>query len=213
VSSLHRIQWIDAAIRSGAYPNARRIAERFEISRRQALRDVEYLRDSLGAPIAYCAKRGGYCYTDDAFAVPGLYMAEAERESLAGLAAHYEALAGLDTRTSAAYGALAELLQRLAGEPSVPVRSDRIPGEGVVPFRAVLRPETAKRPRIGVPTPLKPFYRGQTDLHDDVFEFYDSYAFIPALLAAGPLYRIVHPNWLRDRLLQHLERMKAIYSG
>ncbi len=54
---LHRLQWIDAAIRRGRYPNTNDVAERFEISRRQALRDFDYLRDSLGAPLAYCAKR------------------------------------------------------------------------------------------------------------------------------------------------------------
>jgi predicted DNA-binding transcriptional regulator YafY len=60
VASLHRLQWIDECIRHNKYPNITQIVERFEISRRQALRDVEYLRDSLGAPIKYNAKYQGY---------------------------------------------------------------------------------------------------------------------------------------------------------
>ncbi|MFC0391419.1 hypothetical protein [Paenibacillus mendelii] len=71
MASLHRIQWIDARVRQGQYPNIQQMMERFEISRRQALRDVEYLRDSLGAPLDYCPKRKGYYYTDHSFAVPG----------------------------------------------------------------------------------------------------------------------------------------------
>ena len=48
MAALHRIQWLDSEIRAETYPNARRLAERFEISHRQAQRDFEYLRDSLG---------------------------------------------------------------------------------------------------------------------------------------------------------------------
>lgn len=48
---LHRIQWVDAQIRAGRYPNARALAAAFEISHRQALRDLAYMRDSLGAPL------------------------------------------------------------------------------------------------------------------------------------------------------------------
>jgi predicted DNA-binding transcriptional regulator YafY len=66
---LHRIQWIDAQIRAGRYPNARSLAAACEISRRQALRDFEYLRDSLGAPPAYAALHRG-------FTLPPLILAQ-----------------------------------------------------------------------------------------------------------------------------------------
>jgi predicted DNA-binding transcriptional regulator YafY len=62
MASLHRIQWIDSEIRAGRCPNARRVAGRFEISHRQAQRDFEYLRDSLGAPLVYGATERGYRY-------------------------------------------------------------------------------------------------------------------------------------------------------
>lgn len=55
MSSLHRIQWIDEQIRRERYPNCSDIAERFEITRRQASRDIEYLRYSLDAPVEYDA--------------------------------------------------------------------------------------------------------------------------------------------------------------
>ena len=51
MSNLHRIQWIDAQIRAERFPNCSTIARKFEITRRQASRDIEYLRYSLGAPV------------------------------------------------------------------------------------------------------------------------------------------------------------------
>jgi hypothetical protein len=74
VAALHRIQWIDAQIRAARYPNARRVAERFEISHRQAQRDFEYLRDSLGAPLLYSALRRGYRYDGEAYVLPGPFV-------------------------------------------------------------------------------------------------------------------------------------------
>lgn len=60
MSNLHRIQWIDKQLRAKGYPYARTIAERLEISTRQAARDIEYMRYSLGAPIEYCPSMKGY---------------------------------------------------------------------------------------------------------------------------------------------------------
>ncbi|MFD2877556.1 hypothetical protein ACFTAO_18590 [Paenibacillus rhizoplanae] len=38
MSHIHRIQWFDQQIRQLAYPNSSKLAEQFEISRRQAQR-------------------------------------------------------------------------------------------------------------------------------------------------------------------------------
>jgi predicted DNA-binding transcriptional regulator YafY len=89
VSNAHRIVWIDAQIRAGRRPNTRAIAERFEISTRQAARDVEYLRYSMGAPIEYDARRGGFVYGDDAFALPSVFLSASERDALRHLAHQY----------------------------------------------------------------------------------------------------------------------------
>jgi len=82
MSNLHRILWIDSQLRAHRYPNASRIAEQFEISRRQAARDIEYMRDSLGAPLEFCAAENGYRYHSDGFALPAVYLSEAEQETL-----------------------------------------------------------------------------------------------------------------------------------
>jgi predicted DNA-binding transcriptional regulator YafY len=112
MSNLHRLQWIDAMIRARRYPNCRRIADKFEISARQAARDIEYLRDSLSAPIEYSAEHNGYYYTSEAFVLPAVMVSEEERRALAVLAEQY---ARVHSQTGAR---LAEIFSRLAGPVS-----------------------------------------------------------------------------------------------
>jgi len=102
MSNLHRILWIDSQLRAQRYPNASRIAEQFEISRRQAARDIEYMRDSLGAPLEFCATENGYRYRDGGFALPAVYLSERERETLAAAA----------TGSAHALGAASDVLAR-----------------------------------------------------------------------------------------------------
>ncbi len=125
VSNLHRLAWIDAQIRAGRHPNATTIARRFEISRRQAARDVEYLRYSMGAPLAYSSARNGYEYTDDAFVLPAVVMSDAETSALTYLAERYS---GMDGEGAARLGGV---LRRLAGRAiSDPGSDDRPPVAG-----------------------------------------------------------------------------------
>ena len=58
-----RIQWLHKKMTMNSFPNAQRLAERFGISHRQAQRDMDYLRNKLGAPIAYDNSRKGFYYT------------------------------------------------------------------------------------------------------------------------------------------------------
>lgn len=69
MSANQRIQWLHRKITEMSYPNAKRLAERFGISHRQAQRDVEFLQLRLGAPLAYDFKRRGYYYTEE-FSLP-----------------------------------------------------------------------------------------------------------------------------------------------
>ncbi|UVI29471.1 hypothetical protein [Paenibacillus spongiae] len=210
MASLHRIQWLDDRIRRGLYPNVNQMIERFEISRRQALRDVEYLRDSLGAPLDYCPKQKGYRYTHDAFAVPGQLMTEDQQELLSCLAAHYEVLASHHSRSSKTLSELALLLLRLSGRQSSTAQFQSLHRAGLTPFQAILQ-HTSVRPASGsVPSSLQPFYRGRDEHDQEIYEFYDSYEFLPALLASGRTYSVVHPKWLRQKLVQYLDRMHYV---
>jgi len=149
MSNLHRIQWIDAMVRAGRYPNCRTIAERFEISTRQAPRDVEYLRDSMGAPIEYSAEHNGFFYTDDAFVLPSYLISQEEKRALSYLAYHYgQAGEPLSSR-------LAEFFSRVSGgawtrpdgRPEVPL-FDLDPRE--VPIFESLRRATREKCKVEI---------------------------------------------------------------
>ena len=112
MSNLHRIQWIDTQIRENRFPNCSRIAEEFCISKRQASRDIEYLRDSLSAPIEYSPTRYGYYYSDNTFVLPGVMVTETEKQALTYLANQYR------EASSSLASSLADLFSRLTGEQS-----------------------------------------------------------------------------------------------
>lgn len=114
MSNLHRIQWIDAQLREGRYPNCARVAEEFGISVRQASRDVEYLKYSLSAPVEYSFSKRGFFYTESAFVLPGLFLGEEEKETIHYLADRYRSVGG-------------EMMDRLAAlfEKLDPGRADR----------------------------------------------------------------------------------------
>ncbi|WP_336789811.1 helix-turn-helix transcriptional regulator [Paenibacillus sp. MMO-177] len=89
MSNMHRIGWFDQQVRAGHYPNSSLLAKQFEISKRQAARDIEYMEMSLRAPLKYVAKYRGYCYEDEAFVLPHLYLSEEEQKILKYLALRY----------------------------------------------------------------------------------------------------------------------------
>ncbi len=64
---IHRYQWFDRQVRSEQFPNASSLAEKFEISKKTAQRNIESLRDRLEAPLEYDSSRKGYYYSDTNF--------------------------------------------------------------------------------------------------------------------------------------------------
>jgi predicted DNA-binding transcriptional regulator YafY len=103
MSNLHRIQWIDAALRENRFPNCTMIAAQFEISVRQASRDVEYLKYSLGAPLEYSFTKRGYFYTEKTFVLPTVFIGEEEGEALRYLADRYRSSGNETTERLAAF--------------------------------------------------------------------------------------------------------------
>ena len=78
-----RFTWFHGRIKGGAYPNARTLAERFEISPRTAQRDIEFVKERLGAPLKYCPQHKGYEYDDGHFELPGHWISEENTVALA----------------------------------------------------------------------------------------------------------------------------------
>ncbi|MFH1672495.1 MAG: YafY family protein [Pseudomonadota bacterium] len=77
-----RYLWFHSEIKAGRYPNARILAEAFEVSPKTAQLDVDFMRDRMGAPLEYSYKEKGYYYTDDGFELPSLWLKQGEIVSL-----------------------------------------------------------------------------------------------------------------------------------
>lgn len=79
---LARIMMIDRAIRSGSWPNATTLGADLEVDPRTVRRDINYMRDRLGAPIAFDSRRNGYGYAEPSYRLPFLQMTEGELVAL-----------------------------------------------------------------------------------------------------------------------------------
>jgi predicted DNA-binding transcriptional regulator YafY len=73
-----RVFWIDHELRAHRYPNARTIAERFEVTTKTAQRTLDFMRDQLRLPLAYSGARRGWFYTEPAYALPVIEVTEGE---------------------------------------------------------------------------------------------------------------------------------------
>lgn len=76
--SYERYCWFDGHARAMKHPNARTLAERFEISQKQAQRDIEFMRDRLGAPLMFKPLRKGYEYEHVNYELPPVWLTEEE---------------------------------------------------------------------------------------------------------------------------------------
>ena len=75
---LRRLLALDRMIRSAEFPNARTAAVQLEVHSRTILRDLDFLRDSWGAPVEFCPRRNGYYYREPDYALPMLRLTEGE---------------------------------------------------------------------------------------------------------------------------------------
>ena len=72
---MHRIHgWLKA----GEYPNCARIGAEFEVDRKTALRDIEFMKERMGMPIAYDDKRHGYYFNGPAPEFGAVALSERE---------------------------------------------------------------------------------------------------------------------------------------
>ncbi len=77
-----RYYWFHGQLKAARSPNARKLAERFEISVKQAQRDIEFMRDRLGMPLAYCPEEKGYKLEDVGYELPPVWFKEDELMAL-----------------------------------------------------------------------------------------------------------------------------------
>ena len=70
-------------MKDGRFPNCSSFAEKWEVASKTVQRDIDFLRDQMGAPIEYDALKRGYHYTDPFFMLPSISMSEGELVALA----------------------------------------------------------------------------------------------------------------------------------
>jgi predicted DNA-binding transcriptional regulator YafY len=75
---LARLALIDREIRKGTWPTCNRLAGLLDVGRRTVLRDLDFLRDRLHAPLEFDRPHNGYCYRDPTFCLPYWQMSEGD---------------------------------------------------------------------------------------------------------------------------------------
>lgn len=70
MSLLERVFYLHQQLLEERYPNARTIADYFEVSVATSRRDIAYLKDRLLAPIVFDQKKNGYFYKEAGFSLP-----------------------------------------------------------------------------------------------------------------------------------------------
>ncbi|NJK90912.1 MAG: WYL domain-containing protein [Blastochloris sp.] len=79
---LARMIRLHEELQAGTYPNCRTLAVEFEVSGKTIQRDLEFMRDQLGLPLEYDAKKFGYHYTEQVTAFPSMQVSEGELVAL-----------------------------------------------------------------------------------------------------------------------------------
>lgn len=69
---------IHGAIQSGSFPSSTALARELEVSVKSVHRDLAFMRDRLGLPIAYDQRRWGLYYAEEVGAFPTLQITEGE---------------------------------------------------------------------------------------------------------------------------------------
>ncbi len=77
-----RMYHLDDQLRNNRFPNCSSLAVYFEVSPKTIQRDVDYMRDLLGAPIEYHKKKRGFYYRENWTFLPSAFLEKEEAEAL-----------------------------------------------------------------------------------------------------------------------------------
>lgn len=76
--SFERYIWFHSKLKAGRYPKLVDMAEKFEISGRQAAREIDFMKNLFSAPIEYSRERNGYFYSEAGFELPNIWLGQEE---------------------------------------------------------------------------------------------------------------------------------------
>jgi proteasome accessory factor B len=79
---MERMWRIHQEVQGGSHPNCAGLARQLEVSPKTVMRDIEFMRDRLGMPLAYEAVRHGYFYTAPVQEFPMMKVSQGEVAAL-----------------------------------------------------------------------------------------------------------------------------------
>jgi predicted DNA-binding transcriptional regulator YafY len=77
-SQFARFMELDRLIKEKQYPNCLTFSNKWGVSQKTTQRDIDFLRDQCGAPIAYDRDRKGFYYEDATWMLPSVFLSEGE---------------------------------------------------------------------------------------------------------------------------------------
>ena len=80
-SHIERIRWLHRRVANNEYPTAQDLADQFNTSLSTAYRDLEYMKDTLEAPIVYDYVKKGFYYSEP-YMLPAVKLREGELVSI-----------------------------------------------------------------------------------------------------------------------------------
>ena len=81
-TQMRRLLELHELLKNESFPNCSSFAAKWEVASKTIQRDIDFLRDQMGAPIEYDALKRGYYYTDPFFMLPSIPMSEGELMAL-----------------------------------------------------------------------------------------------------------------------------------
>lgn len=122
-----RFLWFQNQVKKNKYPNTKTLAQKFEIARKTAQRDIEFMRERLGAPLIYVAEQRGFIYEDNTYELPGFWLKE---ESLTSLLLAYRLVSSVPDKTLKASlrSFLEQLLAKISYRKTISIKelSDKV---------------------------------------------------------------------------------------
>ena len=152
------------------------------------------MRDSMNAPLVYCAGNRGYRYENE-YLMPSFFLSEGEKEAVNLLARQYRELGTFGYRK---YKNTGKVLSKISGD--VEEGKPLIEKE---PFLAEIE-------MLGDRTfaaPLDYFLCEKVVEQTYTYAFFDPDIFISVLIASHLEFRIHKPNWLKEYMKDRLSQL------
>lgn len=191
--SFHRIVWFHNQINDNKFPNARKLSDTFEISLRQAQRDIEYLRNSLNAPLNYSAKERGYTYSCE-YSLPVFFLSQSERQLINAIVNRCQKISSFGYNE---YDAQVEVLTKISQVNNTLKNISKDPFIAQIQYLGN-RKSTA---------PLDYFPHKYLENNVVEYLFFDPEIFMSALLASGLSFTIIKPKWLKKHTKTRLTEL------